>query len=438
MVTYSGHKTKNRIRNRMAAPSYGPPAPYPFQKQPKRSDLRDPGPGRNPKFLEQKGGKTDYQKFRPGRSVPLIRQSQPLEFAYDPLGPSEEMQRYRHYRMMVRLGLMAKRINPFMTALDIAFNVAYELDWNNPFGEWMPEKPGGYEPPPGSQLCCRIGDRTEGVKVQQTSSSNCPPTGTFCGLGGQVPDGVDGQTVTQGGSGRYVKVFFGPVTQISPFSWRMSYDQIWQFDRGATLPRPPLTIPYREPQVAVRLPVYPLAPPAPVMTETFTPPPGYDLAPRAPGPGLKPYQLPAVEIRINPGGSKPPGHIPPRIAVHDRVPPMRPHKEKKHFLRDRTKIGKFLYGLYDKTTEAKDIIDILYDNLPRDKKCAGAKDLSSKSYCVWKNLEHLDIENAIEDLIKNHIEDKAWGKFYSYGRKSPFGSQLPGGTKPRIQLSQRT
>lgn len=435
MAQYFGHQPA--WKRPVFRPSYGPPAPYPFQ----REGPRDPGPSRNPKFLEQRAGRTDYQQFRPGRSVPPIRPTGPLDFMYDPAqSGTEELQRYQHYSKLVRLGLLARRLNPWVSAVDIAFNLAYELDWNQPFGEWLPEHPGGYYPPPGSQLCCRIGDRAEGVNVQQTSSSKCPPTGTFCGLGGQVPNGVDGQVVTQAGAGRYVKIFLGPVKRVSPISFRMSYDQIWQVDRGAANPKPVLEVPYRQPQVAVRLPVYPLAPPVPAVSETMTPPPHYDVPTRQPGPGLKPYQLPAVEIRISPGPRRPPGHVPPRFGVHDRVPPdkWRLEKEKKYNFKDRTKLGKFLYGLYDKTTEAKDIMDILYDNLPKDKKCGGAKDLSSKSYCVWKNLEHLDIGNAIEDLIKNHVEDKAWGKFFSYGKKSPFGSQLPGGTKPRLQLSQRT
>lgn len=438
MVTYKHHRSSERIRNRMHQPAYGPPAPYRFQRDPVRRDLRDPGPGRNPKYLEQRGGRTTYQQFRRGSSVPTVRQASPLDYVHDPLGPSEEMQRYRHYRQMVRLGLLARRLNPLMSTLDVAFQLAYELNWDNPFARWTSDEPGGYAPPPGSQVCCKIGDRASGVVIQGTSSSKCPPTGTFCGLSGQVPMAVNGAPITWTGAGRYLKVFLGPAWQVSPLSWRMSYDQIFQLDRGPS-PRPPTPIPIVQGKPGVRLPVYPLAPPLPVMTETLTPPPHYEVSPRQPGPGLKPYQLPSVDVRINPGARKPPGHVPPRDGVHDRVPPdkWRLEKEKKYNFKDKSKIGKFLYGLYDKTTEADEIVDILYDNLPKDKRCRGARDMSSKAYCIWQNLEHLDIGKSIEDLIINHAEDKAWGKFYGYGKKSPFGSQLPGGTQPQIQLSQR-
>ncbi|MBW7909591.1 MAG: hypothetical protein H3C50_11870 [Kiritimatiellae bacterium] len=328
-------------------------------------------------------------------------------------------------------------MNPLSFAVTMGFQFAYDLNWNEPVAVIRPPHPGGYQVPPGANECCKIGDRADGVKVQQTSSSKCPPTGTFCGLGGQVPDGVHGEEVIQGGNGRYVKIFLGPATQISPLSWRMSYDQIWQVDRGASNPKPALKIEYRAAERAIAAPLPRLRPAPAALAEYYTPP--KDETRVLPRMSPRPYQRPAIDVRINPRAhNRGARHVPPVDSLHDLKQAKRPQKEKKHQLRDRSKFGPLLYALYDKTTEAKDIMDILYNNLPPGKKCSGATDLSSKSYCVWKNLKHLDIEQSIKDLIRNHIEDKAWGKFFSYGKKSPFGSQLPGGTQPQIQLSQRT
>lgn len=369
----------------------------------------------------------------------------PNRQAFLPPGPLEQPTQpsdrttIKTVRQLARLGLMARGINPISFAISMGFQFAYDLNWNEPVAVIRPPHPGGYQVPPGANECCRIGDRADGVKVQQTSSSKCPPTGTFCGIGGQVPDGVHGEEVVQRGNGRYVKIFLGPATQISPLSWRMSYDQIWQVDRGAANPKPALKIEYKPAEEAISVPLPRLRPPPPAVQERVVP---YkdDTRVLPYGRRQRPYQRPSLDVRISPRSRADSGrrHQPPVEAMHDLKPANRPEKEKKYYPRDAKKVGKFVYGLYDKTTEAKDIMDILYDNLPRDKRCAGAKDLSSKSYCVWKNLEHLDIGGAMTDLIKNHVEDKAWGKFFSYGKKSPFGSQLPGGTKPRIELSQRT
>lgn len=94
-----------------------------------------------------------------------------------------------------------------------------------------------------------------------------------------------------------------------------------------------------------------------------------------------------------------------------------------------------LFWLYNGATEADEIVDILYDNL--GKKCKGAKSMSDKAYCIYKNLDSLDIDSAVPDLVWNHIEDKAWGAFFGLGKHAPFGAQLPGGTQPQVQLSRR-
>ena len=99
-------------------------------------------------------------------------------------------------------------------------------------------------------------------------------------------------------------------------------------------------------------------------------------------------------------------------------------REKKGWSRAQQALA-LLSALYDATTEAKDIVDILYDNLGR--KCKGAKSMSDKAYCVWKNLDTLDYDQAVADLIQNHMEDKLYGRIYgTVGSNTPFGSMNPG------------
>lgn len=158
--------------------------------------------------------------------------------------------------------------------------------------------------------------------------------------------------------------------------------------------------------VVQRLPA--AAPPPPVIQESSTPRP--NVAPRN-----RPYQAPSIQV--SPGGSV---SFPP----HNRAPTVSGTRERKANAGLRTALG-VIAKIYDSTTEAKDIIDILYDNL--GKKCKGAKSLSDKSYCVYKNIGSLNVGNAVLELAKNHYEDKVYGKFFgTVGKHTGFGSMLPG------------
>lgn len=451
MATYFGHQPAYK-RPRFAGPGYGPPAPYPFQREgPARQDLREPGPSRNPKFLEQRHGRTDYQQFRQQRgSVPQIR---PPHFSM-----SEEMYAYQQKRAMIHLGMRLARLNPTMRVLSYAFDVANMLDWNNPWGKTHPGE-AGYDMT-GWTLCCKIGEGKGGyvkiyggaseVPIGQPPPSYVPQpctSGLRCGTTFQVPDGEIGQDITgfnplpNPRPGRYYyaadHVYFGAIYS---GVYRMTYEEKWGRARTRlnNEVEPDTTLKWVEKPGVVQ-PLPHVTPPMPVFQETAIDPYRDPRAPLINLPYILPYQRPAITIDLGarPGGRNPPPHVPPKIDVHEQLPPGPGVRERKHRM-PAGKLGGLIAGLYDKTTEAKDIIDILFDNLPKHKQCKGAKDLSSKSYCVWKNLDHLDVGNAIEDLLWNHLEDKAWGKFFSYGKKSPFGTQLPGGTKPQVQLSQRT
>lgn len=434
MATYFSQKSKNRIELRNPI-RYGPPSPYPFQRpleRPGHGDLREPGPGRNPKFLEQRHGKTDYQRFRPGRSVPLI----PPRPAH--MSMSEEMWMYKHRRQLAHLGRRVARMNPYIRMADMAFDLAYSLDWNRPFGEWQSEEAGGYDMSGWTKKCGQL-----------VLNTNCAPpahwqqvsTASLCG----TPLQPLGQYSGPYGSDMSVPWFVDAISIGQSVPWmglcteRMHLDEIWTRPRKLSNPT---VVPWVQGRPAIRLPIPVLAPPPPAVQIIDRPDPydedkPYESYPR---PYVPPYADPALSVYINPkpGGRRiPPGHVPPVMDYHNNLPPGRGEKEKKHRIPP-SKAGRFLYGLYDKTTEAKEIVDIMYKNLPKEHRCKGATGMSAKAYCVYKNLEHLDIEQTVEDIIKNHYEDKIWGKFFSLGKKAPFGAQLPGGTQPRIQLSQRT
>lgn len=401
MATYFTHRVKNRIDLR--AGTYGPPAPYPFQRQ---GDLSRGGmgrvtPSRNPRFLEQRHGVTDFQQFRAGQSLP----------GYDPRKVN---------KALLRLGIRTiLRANPYTRIANIAFDVAYEMNWDNPMAYLVPERAESWQVPPG--WTC-YSQRSEPLSA---ACGNAVHIRTYSAGCIHVPaDPLGGWNPAH----RAVKAgpILGGIYSCNRFKSSLYVVYPNQHQVGGRTIDDFKYIPARS---AVAMPV-PLAVPAPaVVSEQYTPGPRDGLRELT-----RPYQRPAIEVSVGGRGGRP-GHAPPVDTMHNRLPPEYGVKEKK----TNTAPGpaeKLIYGLYDKTTEAKDIVDILYKNLR--KKCKGSVSMSDKAYCVYRNLDSLDMDQAVKDLIYNHFEDKAFGKFFSYGKKAPFGAQLPGGTQPHLNLSQRT
>lgn len=160
------------------------------------------------------------------------------------------------------------------------------------------------------------------------------------------------------------------------------------------------------------IPVPLTTPPVPTMTESYTP------APRN-RQRYKPYHRPSLEME--PGGRS-------RFVPHSRVKAPPGEKERKVNGTLRAALGA-IAKLYDATTEASEIVDILYDNLGT--KCAGARSMSQKANCVYRNLGTLNVVRAVAELAKNHYEDKVYGKIYgTVGKHTDFGAMLPG-TSPQ-------
>lgn len=447
MATYKWHKSSQRIRDRMAGPTYGPPKPYPFQREPQRRDLRDPSPG-NPRFLEQRGGVTDFQRFRPGQSVPHIPRTALL-------GERRVMSGLAH------LGLRAARMHPFVRYIDTAFSVAYDLDW---LPEWAYQKPEvpeiGIEEAlenAGFTKCCDTGARplnaialTSHVNYCVSMNEALCPGIQRCGTSFQIPAKhgdmswtFPAATVTCSGTrprkARY-ELIVGPYF---PVIDRMAYAQVWRkhvpgrqnWPNDDPYHYPEVKIEPREKEPARAWPIPPLTPPYPAISIRETPRSrtneriNYRRRRR-------PYERPAVEVNINPRGNQPP-HVPPTETMHPQLPPGFGVREKKGYVSAKgalALLGKF----YDAATEAAEIVDILYNNLPKDKRCKGARSMSAKAYCVWLNIDHLNLTQSIEDIILNHYEDKLWGLFYGFQKYTPFGSGLNHPSKPsNVELSVR-
>lgn len=336
-------------------------------------------------------------------------------------------------RGLLHLGLRAlPRLTPIGLTL-LAFEVGYQLDWDNPFAIFQPAGNPGWDfaGTPGARLCCKIGDAQEASRWYDTSVGTCtifPCTSVL-----QVPGSVGQNPIIINSPFRYQHIVVGPHFEVAPGVHRMHYHQYWIIDRGSHGPKPPLEIPWNTGQPAISMPVPVAAPQPPAIREIPAPYPSPQRVPK-----LKPYQQPALNIRIEP--EYPPEAKPqPQMERHNRVPPKVGEREKKEKV-PFNKALKVLAALYDKATELGDLIDAIYDALPKEaRRGQNEKDMYHKMETIYRNMGSLNLGLAVENIIYNHYEDKAFGKFYSYGRRAPYGAQYPGGGAPRTyNLSQRT
>lgn len=337
-------------------------------------------------------------------------------------------------RAATKIGLLARRAHPVGRLISMGFDAANSLDGWSEWANTGPQETQLFD----EAALTRRGWRSCENNEPPTSPGPCatafvdPVSASACSvipISGQAPPGggrttynrqtgeVAGQGVIPAGTRvmryGYYHNMFAPCNRV-----RVQGEWI--------APSPNLEairVPMVRPSPAQPIPLS--APPEPVISETETPAPRDRVRPL-------PYQLPAISV--DPGGNT---DFPP----HNRLPTPSRIRERKSYGSLRAALG-VLAKLYDATTEADEIVDILYDRLGT--KCKGARGMAQKANCVYRNLGTLDVKGSIADIVKNHYEDKLWGRIYgTVGKHTDWGSMLPG-TGPTRQpgpitnLSQRS
>lgn len=404
MAKYFSQKSKWRIQDRIAQPKpFGPPSPYPFQRELPKREPMGPAPKRKP-IIDYNPRTHDWKIMPTDRRKSLVP-----KIPYNPRQVNPVRNPYFNPRQFRQLRNLS-RINPVLRMVDTGFQLL-ETEWaitHEMEGRWEAE-PGYldfYECPNplleggfitrGSVLTTSIKKIPDYLKCLQSQSAN--------------PGPADGNLIFQG---RLTTPGGNP---------RQDYKRIWMYPRNFTDPRPEWPDPQYVPgqKVTQRLP---LSVPAPSIGDSqYTWP--EDKTPSK----LKPYERPSEQIEIWPD-TNPSG--PPRGPYnkpHKVLPPEPYEREKKSDPISRNTAQKVIASIYDKTTEAQEVVDILVDNLDGNP-CKGLKSMAGKMNCIYNNLDKLDIDQVILDLIANHVEDKVFGRFYALGKKAPYGSQLPG-SKP--------
>lgn len=399
---------------------------YPGKHSPVNSPLRPPTPVVNPRgdlrgrntprsnnLSQRIPSPTRYSNILDGRTGQLM-----------PYGPGTSLPGYNPANRTRgelnavargaarRLGLAVRSFNPALRLAVTAYDLYAGLD-GEPFYKFGPDTPPGFVLAPGYSC----------TRTYPEGGQPCPDTSvkrwSFAIAECPIPLSIMGEFIYPSVARPTDRTFvFGRLTQSGTCvqfrgTFAVAYPESVQ---------PEFYPYYREAQRAPVGVIPASIPMAPAASESV---PGRD-----PSPYQRPvprYAIPSIDIEIAPGSTS---HVPPRNGIHVRRPPRPNEREKKRGIPYPKVLGA-IAALYDAATEAQEIVDIFYDRL--GKKCRGAKSSSEKAYCVYANLHTLDIDGAIGDLILNHYEDKAWGKFHSYAKKAPFGVSLTGG-KPYYSI----
>jgi hypothetical protein len=408
-------------------PPYVPPPPPPIKQLSQRKQYRnyDLRFSKGSKYLEQRAdGSIGPQQFRKGKSLPGLK---PIK------GPGlPGIGGLPKYKPLVRagrlLGEQVIRLNPYIRIFNMAMDLyeAFSFDENQPWAvQGEPDRIATLQAA-GWTMCCQVGTGGEpwimngsdgGIKSAYFDPVYQCSSGVRCGLGGQVTNkpfdygdfAIGKYNNTHASRTLWIgkRIYIG---YVEGFPNRAPINEKWIYNE-AIPPRSQGT--GTKPGLVRRvMPLPSVTPDRPFITDTYQAPSN----PLRSRPKLKRYERPSIDIVVNPGGAM----RPPTNGSHILAPPTGRDREKKVYASGRQALA-LLGKFYDGITEADEVVDILYDNL--GKKCR-AKGMAAKMQCIYNNLHTLDLSKAIPELIANHYEDKLWGRFYGYGKKSPFGYGL--------------
>lgn len=268
----------------------------------------------------------------------------------------------------------------------------------------IPAQAEGYVWPAGWTLMC---DNAFGVgPIMQGNHSGW--VHKLCNLGGQVPNGYRPQPIV----GNVWSISFGAgYNVVGGRHTRFSLSKVYN---RSSLSVPPPT--WKDAIPASRQSY--LLPPEPVLPNRA---PKADLTPaigKVPNP--LPYQRPALVME-----PRPDGRMKMRRGYHNSL---RPGRKKKEF---KMRMSNVLAPLIGAVTESVEWIDMLHDNLPNHLQAKGDYDRfgnykgkgkgdptpQEKAKAVYANINAIDPRGLVMDIVKNHYEDKFFGKLGEAGGK---------------------
>lgn len=295
------------------------------------------------------------------------------------------------------------------------------------FGPQEPETPARMDYPSSMTAydCCDLGPPYTHVTTQSVGSTTGPycSQSSFnqCGLGNQAVTNPTayGDALPMGlGQSQAVRYW-----QVNELGTRYTLKKIQQVIK----PRVVVEVPFLPPQpgrqtvqpvpATVTPPLPATVEPQPQPSRTKWPDPIVEgfVKPRPANPN-RPSEIPANTVEVVPGGT--------------RVPPQNPHVQAPHDgpelkirVNKLSPVYRAIADVYNGATEADDFIQILAEAIEGNT-CKGLRPVEA-AICVGQNFHKLNLDKFMEGLIANHIEDQLVGAFLSWGKKSPYGVQMP-------------
>lgn len=181
--------------------------------------------------------------------------------------------------------------------------------------------------------------------------------------------------------------------------------------------------------------INPWMPAPPLYVPAFAPAPDPNWLRGAPA--LPPFLPPPIPPVLGPGNvpwAKSFGRGGPRPAKPaGKQPPKKNRREPPKRMSRAARFGVAFFKVLDEISESAEIVDAFFDSLPDDVKKRWSKGRVNRSFldnagqygidgadwklqALWENYGKIDVNKAIKNIIKNHIEDKIIG---TYSRHLP-------------------
>lgn len=394
----------------------------PSQRTPGRNNYNfgGPPPARIEHSIPRSGQLLGPGLTPKGKSiVPQIARRRPV--ALRPQTSTEWGDNYRRVQAAAKLARRLARLNPYLNAMDIGFQLLDSWTAYGPQQEEIPEVPEHWN------------DGVWNVRAE------CDPDGREYIYDEPLAANLDACLGNQARTRRWGS--FEEALQQNPNRlgvgiWRRNFaTALFRYTHVRTWTRPstsspthptPYLVPYQPAQPGKR--TVQRAPtsvvPAPAVSSNYDTPPRSTHRPDViigtlkPLNPTRPSEVPANTVEVLPGGIRKPPQKP-----HVLAPPRPGGKELKLQVQKGSPLYKAISDLYNGATEADDFIQIVADSIPGNT-CKGLRPVEA-SLCIGRNLDKIDIDKMIEGLIYNHVEDQLVGAFLSWGKKAPYGTQLP-------------
>lgn len=254
------------------------------------------------------------------------------------------------------------------------------------------------------------------IAVQYSAPLSCSAI-DLCGTGGQVPTGswpANIPPLVKSGTSRYQGqyLYLGYLNEAGTrMTFVEGYKRVVASPKYVTPPTPQFWPEISPGDVPMPLP---LSPPGgvPPWVEPMRPPLAPMPWPSAPPVRVPPILRPPERPEGSQSGNSDPRAVPsPPLAVNPS--PAGPGVRERKVRAAHSAARRFLGWLTSAASEAGDLLDALYDALPEQYQVDEERpNYQEKLEALYNGWEHVNMEEAFENIWQNEVEDRYLGKFF--------------------------